>query len=79
MKLAEKADPTLVVDLLCSLAQGLTSKWIMNKAQATAVMAVQYAAFVVETKEKFKRFSVPFDLENIAVETVRNSFLHFNN
>jgi hypothetical protein len=33
----------LIVDLLCSLAQALTSKWIMNKAEATVTMAVQYA------------------------------------
>ncbi len=44
LKLADKNNHSLIVDLLCSLAQGLISKWIMNKAQATAVMAVQYAA-----------------------------------
>ncbi|CAF2266002.1 unnamed protein product [Rotaria magnacalcarata] len=43
LKAADKNNHSLIVDLLCSLAQGLTSKWIMNKAQATAVMAVQYA------------------------------------
>jgi hypothetical protein len=44
LKLVDKDNHSLIVDLLCSLTQGLTSKWIMNKAQATAVMAVQYAA-----------------------------------
>ncbi|CAF1367239.1 unnamed protein product [Rotaria sordida] len=44
LKLADKNNHLLIIDLLCSLTQGLTSKWIMNKAQTTAVMAVQYAA-----------------------------------
>ncbi|CAF1336855.1 unnamed protein product [Rotaria sp. Silwood1] len=44
LKSADKNNHLLIIDLLCSLTQGLTSKWIMNKAQATAVMAVQYAA-----------------------------------
>ncbi len=44
LKLADKDNHSLIVDLLCSLTQGLISKWIMNKAQATAIMAVQYAA-----------------------------------
>ncbi|UJR14068.1 hypothetical protein I4U23_001065 [Adineta vaga] len=44
LKSADKDNHSLIVDLLCSLTQGLTSKWIMNKAQATAIMAVQYAA-----------------------------------
>jgi len=44
LKLSDKENHSLIVDLLCSLTQGLISKWIMNKAQATAVMAVQYAA-----------------------------------
>ncbi|CAF3554549.1 unnamed protein product [Rotaria sp. Silwood1] len=44
LKSADKNNHLLIIDLLCSLTQGLTLKWIMNKAQATAVMAVQYAA-----------------------------------
>lgn len=44
LKSIDKNNHLLIVDLLCSLTQGLTSKWIMNKAQSTAVMAVQYAA-----------------------------------
>ncbi len=44
LRLANRDNHSLVIDLLCSLSQGLISKWIMNKAQATAVMAVQYAA-----------------------------------
>jgi hypothetical protein len=44
LKLTDKENHSLIVDLLCSLTQGLISKWIMNKAQSTAVMAVQYAA-----------------------------------
>ena len=44
LKSTDKNNHLLIVDLLCSLTQGLTSKWIMNKAQSTAVMAVQYAA-----------------------------------
>ncbi|CAF0848066.1 unnamed protein product [Rotaria sordida] len=43
LKLVDKNNHSLVIDLLCSLTHGLTSKWIMNKAQATALMAVQYA------------------------------------
>lgn len=44
LKSVDKENHILIVDLLCSLAQGLTSKWIMNKAQSTTIMAVQYAA-----------------------------------
>jgi hypothetical protein len=44
LKSVDKNNHLLIVDLLCSLTQGLTSKWIMNKAQSTAIMAVQYAA-----------------------------------
>lgn len=44
LKLADKDNHSLIIDLLCSLSQGLISKWIMNKAQATAIMAAQYAA-----------------------------------
>ncbi|CAF1322827.1 unnamed protein product [Adineta steineri] len=44
LKSVDKESHLLIVDLLCSLTQGLTAKWIMNKAQSTAVMAVQYAA-----------------------------------
>lgn len=44
LRLVNNDNHGLIVDLLCSLSQGLISKWIMNKAQATAVMAVQYAA-----------------------------------
>jgi hypothetical protein len=44
LKSADKNNHLLIIDLLCSLTQGLTSKWIMNKAQSTAIMAVQYAA-----------------------------------
>ncbi|CAF5190683.1 unnamed protein product, partial [Rotaria magnacalcarata] len=43
LKLVYKYNHSLIVDLLCSLTQGLTAKWVMNNAQATAVMAVQYA------------------------------------
>lgn len=43
LKAVDKNNHSLIVDLLCSLAQGLTSKWIMSKAQGTTVMAVQYA------------------------------------
>ncbi|CAF3173956.1 unnamed protein product [Rotaria socialis] len=43
LKLVDKNNHSLIVDLLCSLTQGLTAKWVMNKAQETAVMAVQYA------------------------------------
>ncbi|CAF1012557.1 unnamed protein product [Rotaria sp. Silwood1] len=44
LKLVDKNNHSLIIDLLCSLTHGLTSKWIMNKAQATALMTVQYAA-----------------------------------
>lgn len=44
LKLVNKNNHSLIIDLLGSLSQGLTAKYIMNKAQATAVMAVQYAA-----------------------------------
>ncbi|CAF4629291.1 unnamed protein product, partial [Rotaria magnacalcarata] len=40
LKLVYKYNHSLIVDLLCSLTQGLTAKWVMNNAQATAVMAV---------------------------------------
>ncbi|CAF2998869.1 unnamed protein product [Rotaria sp. Silwood2] len=44
LKLVDKTNHSLIIDLLCSLTNGLTLKWIMNKAQATALMTVQYAA-----------------------------------
>ena len=66
----DKDNHLLIVDLLCSLTQGLTSKWIMNKAQVNrnygcSICRVRFYTSVYSNKSMIVLF-----VGNIAV---RNS------